>query len=109
MNTLEIFCKLLSIKTKCTFDVLAKDQLINYNIKAPFGLCIITSPSNHAGTHWVAMFCNESRQMFFFCSFGLPIEAYGNEFLMFANLQAPNGGTISNNTQYQSFLSKRMG
>lgn len=79
MNTLEIFCKLLSIKSRVStnFDVLAKDQLINYEIKPPFGLCVNTSDSNEEGSHWVAFYlgakCNKMLLFFSFVHLVIPL------------------------------------
>lgn len=84
MNTLEIYCKLLSIKKpdKIVIDVLSKDQLPGYNVKPPFTFCINFSNSDEEGSHWIAIFANATR-IFFFCPYGFPIEFYGDEFLNF--------------------------
>lgn len=110
MNTLEIFCKLLSIKgnKNISYDVLAKDQLCNYKVEPPFALCVNTENSNKDGAHWVAIYLGgKNKKIFFFCSFSYPIEFYGNEFMSFTNLHG--GKVISNKIQYQAFDSDTCG
>lgn len=106
MNTLEIYCKLLSLscKSKVNFDVLAKDQLYGYNIPKPFGLCVNTSNSNHKGTHWVSLFSNvNSNKIQFFDPYGMTSNYYGKEFFDFVSAQ--KGIMESSSLQLQSFVS----
>lgn len=111
MNTLEIFCKLLSIKSlnrNISFDVLAKDQLLTYTVTPPFALCVNTGNSNEEGSHWVAFYSGKKGGgIFFFCSFGYPIEFYGDEFLSFAKSHSKK--IVSNEIQCQSFDSDTCG
>jgi len=106
MNTLEIYCKLLSLKCKVptNFDVLAKDQLNGYNIAKPYGLCVNISNSNHNGTHWVVIYQSKnSDKILFLDPLGMPCTHYGDEFLKFIKFQ--KGQLLEFPYQFQSIIS----
>lgn len=71
MNTLNILNEFKD--NFCFRGVFPIDKICNLKItKKPFGIIINLDYSNEPGSHWVAIFVNESNEAFYFDSFGFP-------------------------------------
>jgi hypothetical protein len=109
MNTLQIYCKLVSLKSKknVNFDVIAVDQLNSYDIPKPYGLVINTEPSfSSKSGHWISLFNNHS-EISFFDSFGFPYNYFSDTVTRF--IQKESSIIFQNQIQFQSFDSNVCG
>lgn len=91
------------------FDVIPCDHLDAFIIKR-FPMCLVVNnrASDHNGEHWVALFMERrSSPLKFFCSYGLGIESYANNFCKFA--QRLNVSVIQNQKTLQSYNSSVCG
>jgi hypothetical protein len=105
MNTLQIYCKLVSLRSNSTvnFDVLAIDQLNNYQIPKPYGLVINTEPSYSTKSgHWISVFNNNS-EISFFDSYGFPFSYFNDSLSKYMHKEAHI--ILQNKVQFQSFVS----
>ena len=82
MRLFEII-KVLKDKSLKNFLVVPCDRLPKKKIeKLPVALIVNLSPSDHVGSHWIAITIDEKREGVYFCSFGLPSSVdHINQFL----------------------------
>ena len=110
MNTIEIRKILTGLfqHRNIKFDVLASDELKTTTLKQyPIALVVNTKPSSHPGEHWTAIFIRSRNQpMVFFCSYGMGMESYSNDFSDFGKLFK---SIVQNKIQLQSLNSNVCG
>jgi len=91
------------------FDVIPCDYLDKLNVsRYPVCLCVNNQTSNEAGEHWVGLFIsNPNGPVEFFCSFGLGMDFYPENFKKF--VQRIDLNVIENKTCLQDMTSKVCG
>jgi hypothetical protein len=82
--------KILDMKyagKRIQYHVLPSDRLCDVNLsRYPILIVANDQPSNLPGGHWVGMgIMKRGHPLTFFCSYGLPIEYYGDDYKKFSN------------------------
>jgi hypothetical protein len=86
MNSLEIYKYLSGLchGGRIYFDVLPCDGLDNLKIPYyPACLIINSDPASLPGEHWVSMYIENKKSLEFFCSYGVGLDFYRNNFKNF--------------------------
>lgn len=108
MNTNEIFgfLHLLFKNKKCQYNVIPCNALDKIKIRRyPLYLVINSKPKGHPGEHWLAIYIqNVKSQINFFCSYGLTIRMYSDNFKKFAT-RLGRRRIYQNTKQIQAFNS----
>jgi hypothetical protein len=109
MDTNQIYERLniLFAKRKCSFAVMACDELASYSIKSyPAALVVNNQPAKQKGEHWVGLFVpKRNSPVTFFCSYGLDIESYSHHFSNFVK----KNGFVQIKKRLQDFKSSTCG